>query len=170
MNINLLTEKGFLKRLKWAALQMTKAPNIDYINLSTEKDYKVLMQKREVLDYDIAYFSEIEIIKSKWIKIYGNLTDYDLILNKINVLFSPLFTVNDVWFDDIGYLVFKIHLTAIKSGILHSFMELGIVIEVKNKDDLISNEVKKNLLLFDKKNELQLRVDDCLIFYLSKNK
>lgn len=100
----------------------------------------------------------------------GNLTDHDLILNKINLLFQPNFEVKEVWFDDIGYLIFKISLIAVKKGQLHSFIELGILINILNENDAISNEVKKNCLLFDRKNELQCRIGDNLTFYLSKNK
>lgn len=170
LNINLLTDKGMLKRLKWSQLKIVKCPQLDYLNLSQEVDYTKICKNREVFDYNLSYFSEIEILKSKWIRIKGNLVDYDLILNKINFLFNPLFEVNEVWFDDIGYLVFKIYLTAMRKGVLHSSSELGIAIEVKDEKELISNEVKKNFLLFDYKNEIQVRVKDHLVFYLSKNK
>lgn len=159
-----------LKRLKWSQLKIEKCPKLDYLNLSQEVDYTKICKNREVFDYNLSYFCEIEILKSKWTRIKGNLVDYDLILNKINFLFSPLFEVNEVWFDNIGYLVFKIYLTAIRKGVLHSSSELGITIEVKDEKELISNEVKKNFLLFDYKNEIQVRVKDHLVFYLSKNK
>jgi hypothetical protein len=140
-------------------------------NHNTE-DYSIkeIMEKREVFDFDLSRFCELEIIKSKWITLKGNLTDHDLIMNKICLLFEPYFKIEEVWFDDIGYLIFKISLTAIKKGQLHSFLELGILIEVLSVNEQISNEVKKNCLLFDRKNELQCRVGDHLTFYLSKNK
>lgn len=133
-------------------------------------DYSQIQSKREVLDFDCTRFCELEIVKSKWLNIQGNLTDYDLIMNKIITLFDPCFQIDNVWFDDIGYLIFKIHLTAIKKGILNSYIELGILIEVKGEKEPISNEVKKNFLIYDRKNELEVRIGDTLVFYLSKNK
>lgn len=144
-------------------------PEID-LSIKQTFDIPHIQSKREVLDYDLSRYCELEILKSKWVTLKGNLTDHDLILNKIHLLFDPIFTINEVWFDDIGYLIFKIDLTAIKKGQLQSFLELGILIEVYNEDEIISNEVKKNCLLYDRKNELQCRIGDNLTFYLSKNK
>lgn len=48
--------------------------------------------------------------------------------------------------------------------------ELGISLNVLNAEDKISNEVKKNSLIFDRKNELQCRVGDIVVIYMSKNK
>lgn len=140
--------------------------NNDYLNYNL-KDKK---EKKEIVDFDLSRFCELEIIKSKWITLKGNLTDYDLILNKVSLLFEPLFSVDNVYYDDIGYLIIKICLTAIKKGQLQSFFELGVHIEVLEEYETICNEVKKNCLLYDRKNELQLRIGDKLTFYLSKNK
>lgn len=141
-----------------------------YSKPTVNQNYASFKEKKEVLDFDLTRYCEIEILKSNWITLKGNLTDHDLILNKISALFEPSFQINNVWFDDIGYLVFKIHMTAIKKGPLHSFLEIGIMIEIKGNNETISNEVKKNCLVFDRKNELQIRIGDEIIFYLSKNK
>lgn len=170
MSLNLYTEKGVIKRVKWSNMICEENPEFDYLYLKQESDYKNIQSKREVLDYNIAYFCELEILKSKWLNLHGNLTDHDLIMNKLITLFEPSFKINNVWFDDIGYLVFKIHLTAQKKSIVPSYLELGILIEIKGENEQLSNEVKKNFLVYDRKNDLQLRVNDTLIFYLSKNK
>jgi hypothetical protein len=47
---------------------------------------------------------------------------------------------------------------------------IGIKLTIFNKKSNISNEVKKNNLIYDRKNELQLHLGDHLIFYLTKNK
>lgn len=127
-------------------------------------------QKSQIKEEDKLYFCELELYKTKWTKLEGNLTDYDLVLNKIYSLFEPYFKVENVWFDDIGYLIFKIQLIASKKGIVPSFIELGIFIEVIDINHCICNEVKKNYLLYDIKNEIQCRVGDNFVFYLSKNK
>jgi hypothetical protein len=48
--------------------------------------------------------------------------------------------------------------------------EVGIILKVLDADEKFSNEIKKNCLIFDRKNELQCRVGDNIIFYVSKNK
>lgn len=42
--------------------------------------------------------------------------------------------------------------------------------EVIDSKTSLSNEVKKNCLIFDRKNEIQVRVGDIVVFYISKNK
>lgn len=174
MTINLYTEKGFFKKIKWGGMILTEIDNVNNFEVDSKpkvnQNYQIYKDKKEVLDFDLTRYCEIEILKSNWITLKGNLTDHDLILNKISALFEPSFQINNVWFDDIGYLVFKIHMTAVKKGQLHSFLEIGILIEIKGNNETISNEVKKNCLVFDRKNELQIRIGDVLIFYLSKNK
>ncbi len=68
-------------------------------------------------------------------------------------------------------LYFNIYIiSTILKGKIQSSNELGIQIEVVDIKEKLSNEVKKNCLIFDRKNELQCRVGDLLIFYISKNK
>ncbi len=55
-------------------------------------------------------------------------------------------------------------------GILKSSNDLGITLNILEVNNLTSNEVKKNCLLFDKSNELQIRIGDIVIFYISRNK
>jgi len=55
-------------------------------------------------------------------------------------------------------------------GRIKSDFELGISIEVIENKDNLSNEVKKNCLIFDRKNEIQVRFGDIVVFYISKNK
>ena len=173
LNINLLTDKGVVKKVKWSNLLVEEIPlqtELPDQEIMSTGYYQEFQNKREVLDYDLSRFCELEIVKSKWLTLKGNLTDYDLILNKINALFEPYLKVNDVQFDDVGYLIFKIKLIAVKKGQLPSYAELGILIEVISENEPIVNEVKKNSLIFDRKNQLQLRIGDHMIFYLSKNK
>jgi hypothetical protein len=55
-------------------------------------------------------------------------------------------------------------------GRIKGEFELGISIEVINNKETLCNEVKKNCLIFDRKNEIQARVGDIVVFYISKNK
>jgi hypothetical protein len=63
--------------------------------------------------------------------------------------------------------VFKIYLKAIKVGELKDKKEIGINIKIREKDDFIINEIKKNDLLFEKRNVFECRIDDILIFYFT---
>ena len=45
--------------------------------------------------------------------------------------------------------------------------DIGIVLKVKDKKEKLSNEVKKNFLIYDMKNEIECRVGDEIIFYIS---
>ena len=112
---------------------------------------------------------EYEDICSHW-KAITFLEPRDIIMNQLRDIFEPYFRIMTVMHEDIGYLVFKVVLKAIKSGVVKDKDELGINIRVKEKDDVIVNEIKKNDILFEKRNEFELRIDDVIIFYLTNNK
>ena len=48
--------------------------------------------------------------------------------------------------------------------------ELGIEINIVESDSIIKNELKKNGLLFDFSNEIEIRQGDIIIFYISRKK
>jgi hypothetical protein len=48
--------------------------------------------------------------------------------------------------------------------------ELGITVTVKDQSQSITNEVKKNGLLYDSSNEIELRKGDYVVFYFSKRR
>jgi hypothetical protein len=108
-------------------------------------------------------------MKNKWNDI-SKLEDHEVILQKIIKLFESNFVVQKILYDDVGYLVFKIFLISITPGILHSSKELGITLNVLDVSSSVKNEMKKNCLLYDLGNELQTRVGDIIIFYISRNK
>jgi hypothetical protein len=64
-------------------------------------------------------------------------------------------------------LVFKIYLKAYKVGELKNKKEIGINIKIKDKNDFVVNEIKKNDLLFENRNVFECRIDDILIFYFT---
>ena len=47
---------------------------------------------------------------------------------------------------------------------------LGINIKIYEKDKPICNEIKKNGLIYDEKNELSIHINDIINFYISQNK
>ncbi len=111
----------------------------------------------------------MEIFKNSWkdIKYYPTEIQVE---NKIKELFGSLFTVEKILFDDVGYIIFKIHLKAFKKGVIINKSELGIIIKVFGQNDSIENEVKKNNLVYENRPLVEIRVNDVLIFYLSHSK
>ena len=54
-------------------------------------------------------------------------------------------------------------------GIIGPDDEIGMKIKVINLNENKSNETKKNNLVFDRKNEIQMYIGDVIVFYISKN-
>ena len=83
-------------------------------------------------------------------------------------IFNSNFKILRVLYDDIGYLVFKVFLKAFKSGEIDNKDEIGIKFIIRQRNDIVLNEIKKNDLLFEQRNDFELRVGDTIIFYLTK--
>lgn len=114
---------------------------------------------------------ECEEIKNFWDDI-SNLKESDFIVKSIHRMFDKYFHIEQIFFDDVGYILLKIILVGKSPGRCEGDQDdnLGIVINVLNKDQQITNEVKKNGLIIDEKNELNIRIDDKIVFYISKSK
>lgn len=166
INLNLFTDKGIIdiNSFKWMNLNINKVPQFNFLEFSNEHN-----KLREVLDFDLSRFCEMEIMKNKWTDLI-HMENYENIIKKLKSLFEPNFIIQKVLWDDVGYYLFKIFLIASQKGRLKSSNEIGIKISIKNIDEPLINEVKKNCLLFDGKNQIQIRIGDILVFYISKNK
>ncbi len=71
-----------------------------------------------------------------------------------------------MFFDEIGYSILKVVLTANKKAKIIN-KEIGIRITILDKDDSSLNEVRVNNLIMDNKNTLEIKLGDKLIFYSS---
>ncbi len=111
--INIFTEKGLVDftSFKWMQINLKKIPNFNFLEFSNDHN-----KNREVLDFDLSRFCELEIVKNKWNDI-NNMTNSDSIVKKIKSLFEPSLIVQKVLYDDVGYFLFKIFLVASKKGI-----------------------------------------------------
>jgi len=80
--INLFTEKGIvnINSFKWMTATMTKTPSINFLEFSNDHN-----KLREVLDFDLSRFCELEIMKNKWNDL-SNLLNNQKILNKIKII------------------------------------------------------------------------------------
>ena len=111
--------------------------------------------------------AELELLNIKW----RNLEYFrcqELVKNRVNRIFNPYFILKESYYDEIGYFVFKFILLAVKPGVIDSWQqELGTEIRVKEKDDFTTNEIRKNNLLYERTNYLEVRIDDYLLFYIT---
>ena len=113
---------------------------------------------------------EVENMVNEWNKI-ANLDKGEIVQKNLNELFSDNFLIKEIYYDDVGYFFFKIILKAYKVGICSGKEgNLGIKIHVLPINSSITNEIKKNGLVFDENNELAINVGDMIIFYISQNK
>ena len=89
------------------------------------------------------------------------LDNYNLVVKTLYDLFGNYFSINEVFFEDVGYYFFKVILQAKNIGECNGINNnLGIKIIIHPKDKKIYNEIKKNGLIYDENNELII-----LIFY-----
>ena len=108
--------------------------------------------------------SEFEELCTHWKNI--NLYESDIIIiNHVNRLFCPFFKINNISFENIGVYIFKVSLKAVKSGEIKEKKEIGIKIKIREKNECIENEIRKNNLLFERRDIFELRVGDELLYY-----
>ena len=113
---------------------------------------------------------EVEEIINEWNKI-SLLENGDIVKKNLNELFGNNFIIKEINYDDVGYYFFKIILKAYKVGMCNGKDgNLGIKINIFPINSNITNEIKKNGLIFDENNELAINVGDIITFYISQNK
>ena len=110
--------------------------------------------------------SECEDLCSHWknINLYVH---HKSIIFRLKKLFEPYFEITKIYFGNIGVFIFKVYLKAIKSGEIKDKNKLEIIIKIKDKGDYIENEIRKNNLLFERRDIFELRVGEELIYYFS---
>ena len=98
--------------------------------------------------------------------------NYESIFKSIHEIFGKYFEIKKILFDDVGYYLFKIYLKANTIGKIKANENeyIGMNINIVGKGETIENEVKKNGLIFDEKNELTIRLEDSIVFYISRSK
>ena len=114
--------------------------------------------------------NEYEYICKHWLKeneLSHNKTNNIVFIKKIiKKWFEPYFKIKDIFFGNVGLSVYKFHLVANRIGILVN-NNLNIKIIIKDSDDYVENEVKKNNLLFERNNSFEIRKGENIIFYLT---
>ena len=110
--------------------------------------------------------SECEDLCIHWKNI--NLYQYhkSLVL-RLKKIFEPFFEIKNIFFGNIGVFLFKVNLKAIKSGEINDKNKLEIKIKIKDEKDYIENEIRKNNLLFERRDIFELKVGDQFLYYFS---
>ena len=113
---------------------------------------------------------EVERMIHEWNKI-ELLEKGEIVKKNLNALFGDNFIIQEINYDDVGYFFFKVILKAYKVGICSGTEgNLGIKIHILPINSSITNEIKKNGLIFDENSELSINVGDKINFYISQNK
>ena len=58
-------------------------------------------------------------------------------------------------------------LLAVKSGVINDKNKIEIKIRIKDKTDYVENEIRKNNLLFERRDIFEIRVGESLLYYFS---
>ena len=152
ININLLSEVGIM----------------DFDSFNWEKPK--IIKKSGKNNFDSINKCEVEQVINDWNKL-SSLIYCKTVEKNIKSLFGDYFIIKDIFYDDVGYFFFKIILEAnIVGTCTGKDGNLGIKINILPIESNITNEVKKNGLIFDENNELAVNVKDILTFYISQNK
>ena len=127
------------------------------------KNYLTTLEKKKISNPRI---SECEEICAHWKNI--NLYQQHKSLNfRIKKLFEPFFEIKKIYFGNIGVNIFKVELLAVKKGEINDKNKIEIKIKIKDKDDYIENEIRKNNLLFERRDIFEIRVGESLLYYFS---
>jgi hypothetical protein len=139
---------------------------IDIDSIRWEVVLRSMTGKNEVVDIDLNRVCELESMGSEW---------YDSKYYKMTKQFYNLdtllqcFVVKSIEFTELDIKAFKITLEAYKTGSIEKSV-VGIPIIVKPNGMRCVMQVKRLGLMIDREEELELRVGDTLILYLSKHK
>jgi hypothetical protein len=170
ININIYSSSGFIDcdNIKF----FIATDSIDLTNLDAISGNMTSFGVKKIKKAD--YLSEpriceLECFKNSWRDI-SYFPDYLIILNKFKGIFEPFFVIDKILYEDVGYFIFKVILTAVKKGKIENKEEIGIKLKIVGENEIIKNEVKKNNLIFERSNTLEMRVGDLLMFYLSHSK
>lgn len=91
--------------------------------------------------------------------------------------FYPIFKVENYWCAGVDGLICKIHLVAKREGrLVNDYIGMPLVVRSEAKKDAIlddgdhlTHEVKRVGLLIDRYVDMELRVGDHLVLYISKS-
>ena len=131
------------------------------------KSYNINNYLKMIYDKKISNprISEYEELCAHWKNI--NLYLFHGKIEKMfKLFFEPFFQIKKIYYGNIGVDIFKIYLKAVKAGEINK-KSIGIKIKIKYRNEAIENEIRKNNLLFERRDIFELRVGDEMIYYFS---
>ncbi len=147
-------------------------PNSIYI-LIKSFDLKNYTLNLKLNNYNNLRICEYENITAHW-KLIDNEKNQNIFLsikNKIYNIFENNFLIENIFYDNIGYLLYKVELEAKKSGKINkNKFGNNFNIIIKKKRDIIENEIKKNNLIIERRQIFEIRVGDKLVIFFSEKK
>jgi len=174
ISINYYTARGLIniQNLEWEEIEeeLTPINEIQNNNLSTTRgsvpdignNGKMIMPKVKA---DLNRMCELETMGAEWYDTqYYNMQEAFCDLRAV----SSYFIVDSIEFASLDVKACKLKMTAYKPGILSREI-MGIPIHVKPHSSECINECKRLGLMIDRECDIQLRVGDQLIFYMSKH-
>ena len=169
ISVNVLSPMGFIhfENFIWKPIKILSNQTLNYIDYENYKIKKV--KDKQLCDFDLSRFCEMELIKTKW-NDESRLKDKN-ISDKIKEFinhFNENFNVNKIEFDDVGFYIIKMYFTAKKSGFINK-NNIGININILEKNEKICNEIRKNGLIIDIGKGVEIQIGDILVFYLTLN-
>jgi len=161
--INYYTARGLIdsSSIVWQPIEIEKTISNGQSVLREEGANKGLASKRQV---DLNRICELEAIGSEWYdsKYYKMSKEIDL------GELLDCFAVNSTEFSWNDIKTFRIRMTAYRTGYIRKSI-VGIPLSIKAYGEECINEVKRLGLMIDRGSEVQLRVGDTLVLYISNN-
>lgn len=182
----------------WKRLIIEDCPDYNLLELSNSSNNN-RSKGKEVLDFDLSRYCELELIRNVWVNLSTRdplnktLKAIERVFDS-NFILKDVFC-DDVGY--IIYKVVliaakegKLNFNSNKSGLVYDsntnyyvnevseskqslgasvLDNIGITIKIAASSASITNEVKKNCLIYDRKNCVECRVGDIVIFYFTKN-
>jgi len=169
ININILSPMGLInfENFEWIKINYFENIHPNYIDYENYKIKKI--KDTQLCDLDLSRFCEMELIKLKWIS-FEKLKNNNVI-NSIKTfakIINKLLNIFKVEYDDVGFYIVKIYTEAKKEGNLENNI-IGINLKINKEEYSCCNEIRKNGLIYENGKELQVRIGDCIVFYLTFN-
>ena len=127
------------------------------------KNYLATLSQKNINNPRVA---ESEEICAHWknINLYQQ---HKSLIFRLSKLFEPFFEIKKIYFCNTGVNIFKVELLAVKSGVINDKNKIEIKIRIKDKTDYVENEIRKNNLLFERRDIFEIRVGETLLYYFS---
>ncbi len=176
--VNYYSLRGLVnvESIQWLPLTGCDTPvEENVLTYQREKKMLTIEDKSTKLIADLSRICELEDSQPEWRSLkYEPLPEGHTQFLK---LLEPFFIVKDMEYSNVDILVLKVHLLAAQKGNFAPnqrgigvvpYKAMGIGVKIVDYDDECTNEVKRTGLLIERHCDLELRVGDLLILYVSK--